>query len=159
MTDNTSAHLRQILAPRPQEGTAEEDNGLPDLQGTGYLPHARPAAKAVFALHVIFPNGTVQSFQYQHLDSASRYLNESIELRFLGARITQVVLRGRNLWKLYDYLHQHRITWLRVADRDLAHDGETIITGVFIEEPQTSGIDAAMAASVPARASCGNELD
>jgi hypothetical protein len=135
MTDNASPHLRQVLALRPQEATVEDEQGLPDLQGEGYQPHARPSAKAVFALHVIFPNGTVQSFQYQHLDSASRYLNESIELRFLGAKILQVTLRGRNLWKLYDYLHQHRMAWLRVADRDLAQDGETIITGVAITEP------------------------
>ena len=135
MTDHAAPHLRQVLALRPQDANADEDLGLPDLHGEGYQPYARPSAKAVFALHVIFPNGTVQSFQYHHLDSAARYLNESIELRFLGAKILQLALRGRNLWKLYDYIHQHRIAWLRVADRDLAQDGETIITGIAVEEP------------------------
>jgi hypothetical protein len=148
MSDKTATHLRTILAAQHKELDGQEDYGLPESGDQSYQAHARPSMKPVYALHVIFPNGTVQSFQYQHLDSSSRYLHESIDLRFLGARITHVRLRGRNLWRLYDYMHQHRMAWVQVAARDLAADGETIITGVAIEEPKIPEFDLVFRESV-----------
>lgn len=50
-----------------------------------------------------------------------------------------VVLRERlvsvpNLWRLHDYIHQHRMPWVKVATNDLAKDREPIVTQVVIVE-------------------------
>ena len=70
------------------------------------------------------------SFQYVHLDSPSTYTSECITLKFLGTEPVKVAIHGRNLWRLYDYLHQHRIAWIVQAGRDFAADGQTLISQV-----------------------------
>ena len=72
----------------------------------------------------------MHSFQYVHLDSYSTYTAESITLKFLGMEPVKVVIRGRNLWRLYDYIHQHRIAWIMQVARDFAQDGQTVVTQV-----------------------------
>jgi hypothetical protein len=42
----------------------------------------------------------------------------------------QISIRGRNLWRLYDYIHQHRMAWLARADRDFADGKEAIIVSI-----------------------------
>lgn len=44
----------------------------------------------------------------------------------------QVTIKGRNLWRLYDYVHQHRMPWIMQADRDLAEGQESLITAIDI---------------------------
>jgi len=82
-----------------------------------------------------------RSFQYVHLDSDSTFEQRSgqvITLRFAGTKIMQVTITGRNLWRLFDYLHQHRMPWIMVADRDFAADSEPVITRIAIAEVTTS---------------------
>jgi hypothetical protein len=107
-----------------------EENGLPARNSRHYVPHARPSSKPLYALHFVSPAGSVTSFQYVHLDSHSSYAAECITLQFLGMKPVKVAIHGRNLWRLYDCLHQHRIAWVMQASRDFAEDGETIITEV-----------------------------
>jgi hypothetical protein len=56
-----------------------------------------------------------------------------ITLRFAGTHVMQVTIKGRNLWRLYDYLHQHRTSWIMRADRDLADGQEAIVTVIECE--------------------------
>jgi|SRR5665213_306540 len=126
-----NAHLRSVLRAAPTELPPSEDElELPSLNGRQYVPHARPANKPLYSIHFVTPAGDVTSFQYVHLDSHNTYAAESITLKFLGMEPVKVVIRGRNLWRLYDYLHQHRIAWIMQAARDFAQDGQTVVTHI-----------------------------
>lgn len=133
MSDKTPSHLRNILGEKELE--AEREGGLPALRDNEFRVCGRPAAKPVFAIHFI-TQGTVQSFQYMHLDSNSSYSPTRIGLRFTGSKIIDVAIEGRNLWELYDYIHQHRMPWVRVAARDFAQDGETVVTKISVSAPE-----------------------
>jgi hypothetical protein len=128
--DNDS-HLRSVLNPTTVERPAEEESGLPSLKDAEYQPHARASNKPVYGIHFVTPGGDVRSFQYVHLDSGSQYTAGRITLAFMGIEPMRVVIEGRNLWRLYDYIiHQHRMSWVMVAGRDFAKDGQTIVTRV-----------------------------
>ncbi len=133
MFDNVSdnnARLRNVLNPTAPDRAEDEDSGLPSLKDGDYQAHARAANKPVYAIHFVTPSGEVRSFQYVHLDSGSQFTAERITLAFMGMEPVRVVIEGRNLWRLYDYIHQHRMPWVMVAGRDFAKDGQTIVTRV-----------------------------
>lgn len=134
MNDKTPPHLRGILDEHEPE--TEQENGLPSLRDNEFRVCGRPSHKPLFSVHFISANGSVQSFQYMHLDSRSSFSPTRLVLRFVGSKTTDVVVEGRNLWQLYDYLHQHRMPWVRVAARDFAQDGEIIVTGVRVTCPE-----------------------
>jgi hypothetical protein len=81
-------------------------------------------------------------FQYVHLDSNTSLgfteQGQVITLRFAGSKTVEVRIVGRNLLRICDGIHQHRIPWLRVADRDFRGSGEPgnspVITGISVEE-------------------------
>jgi hypothetical protein len=127
-----SNSLRSVLNPtnRTEPRPSEDESGLPSLKEGEYQPHARPANKPVYAIHFVTPGGDMRSFQYVHLDSNSQFTAERITLVFMGMQPVRVVIEGRNLWRLYDYIHQHRMPWVMVAGRDFAKDGQAIVTRV-----------------------------
>jgi len=138
MSGNTPPHLRTVLAT--SAAREEDDRCLPSLGDGDYRPFARPSHRPLYAIHFITRQGSVRSFQYMHLDSDSSYSSECVMLRFNGFRIMNVLIAGRNLWELYDYIHQHRTAWVREAARDFAADREAIVTNLsFIaaNEPQS----------------------
>lgn len=83
-------------------------------------------------------------FQYVHLDSDTDLgfteHGQVITLRFTGsAKMVEIKIFGRNLLRICDYIHLHRMPWIRVADRDpRAADGvadnKPVITEIRIEE-------------------------
>jgi hypothetical protein len=123
-------HLRSVLRNNAPEQAGDDESGLPSLADGEYQAFARPANKPVHAIHFVNPKGEVRSFQYVHLDSDSRFENERVVLRFLGMEPTRIVISGRNLWRAYDYIHQHRLTWIMAAAREFAADGQAIVTNV-----------------------------
>jgi hypothetical protein len=129
MNAKAPAHLRNVI-PSVDETPGDDERGLPSLGDGNYRAFARASNKPLYALHFISPQGDVRSFQYMHLDSDSSFTPERIALRFTGIKIMNVVLKGRNLWELYDYIHQHRTAWVRQAARDFAADRETIVTAI-----------------------------
>jgi hypothetical protein len=120
-----SAFLDQFL---PATAEPAEEQGLPALKEGEYQPHARPSNKPLYSLHFLTPDGNVRSFQYVHLDSNNRYTAEQVTLTFMGTEPVRITLQGRNLWRLYDYIHQHRISWVMQAVRPFAANGEIVIT-------------------------------
>jgi hypothetical protein len=116
--------LRQVASETPM---ADDESGLPSLNERQYVAFARPANKPLYSIHFVNPKGEVHSFQYVHLDSYSTYTTECIILKFLGMEPVKVLIRGRNLWRLYDYIHQHRAAWVMQAARDFAQDGQAIV--------------------------------
>jgi hypothetical protein len=135
--------LKEVLEPETKP-EPEPDGDLPDL-GEPYQAHARAANKPVYTLHFALGRDGLRSFQYVHLDSNSALGVEGglhvITLRFGGIRTVAVTIRGRNLWLLYDYIHQHRMPWVRRADRDFP-DGtgkRPIVTAIDFEEVKERG--------------------
>jgi len=140
-------HLAEILgrrpaaSPRERAETVADERMLPDLNGS-YIAYDRAANKPVFTLHCILGKDGYRSFQNSHLDSDSQFSivgNEQvISLRFCNWKIMAVTIRGRNLGRLYDYLHQHRMPWIRRIDpgRDFQADGEPVITAIEIIDVQ-----------------------
>jgi hypothetical protein len=120
-------HLRRAILSTAPEADADDDSGLPSLHEGEYQAFARASNKPVYAVHFVTPAGDVRSFQYAHLDSDSRYEASRLTLKFMGMEPVRVTIEGRNLWRLYDYLHQHRMPWVMIATRDLAVDGQPIV--------------------------------
>jgi hypothetical protein len=81
----------------------------------------------------------VRSLQYIHLDSSTTFETvrngHLVTLRFSGTRLWDVKIRGRNLWRLFDYVQQHRMSWIIRADRDFAADKEPIIVALDTHQP------------------------
>jgi hypothetical protein len=131
--------LKERLLSIPPKSEAEPDRELPDASAP-YQAHSRAANKPVYTLHCCLGKDGYRSFQYMHLDSDSAFRIESkghvISMRFVGTKIVQVTICGRNLWRLYDYLHQHRLPWVMRADRDFSDgtDKQVVITAIEIEE-------------------------
>ena len=125
-----------VLGPKPEP---ESDAALPD-PAAPYQAHGRASNAPVYTLHCALGKDGFRSFQYAHLDSDSAFRIEPrghvITVRFAGTRTVAVTIRGRNLGRLYDYLHQHRIPWVMRADRDFADgaDRQPLITAIEIEE-------------------------
>lgn len=137
MNDRTPMHLRSILSD--QAGDHEEnDSALPSPHDNQLQAYGRPVHRPLYAIHFIDPDGTVRTFQYIHLDSDSCYASGQIVLRFSGSKIVNVMIDGRNLWELYDYIHQHRMPWVRAAARDFARDQIPIVTRIAIVEAEQS---------------------
>jgi hypothetical protein len=143
MHDKSNA-LAFLQRTPPESKETETDNELPDASAP-YEAHARPSNKPVYTLHCCLGKEGYQSFQYVHLDSGSVFHRgpngHEIVVRFAGTKTVQVTISGRNLWRLYDYLHQHRLPWVMRADRDFAgpDDKQSVITAIEIaevEEPE-----------------------
>lgn len=114
---------------------ANDESELPDLNAP-YRAHARAANKPVYTLHCLLGAKGVVSLQYVQLDSHSEFRVEKegqiIKLRFAGTKIWEVTIGGLNLWKLYDGIHRHVTSWIRLSDRGFAAgaDGEALIRPV-----------------------------
>ncbi len=56
-------------------------------------------------------------------------------MRFAGITPTEVMISGRIIDRLYDYIGQHRVPWVRELPpkRDFREAGETVITGISIK--------------------------
>lgn len=138
-------HLSNVLtrgrkaAERDEGRELPPESNLPD-PSRGYEPYSRPSNKPLYTLHCVLGRDGYRSFQYVHLDSdGSLSVDERghvVQLRFCGSKTMAVTIRGRNLWRLYDYLHQHRIAWVMRVDRgrDFAQDSEPVVNSIDIEE-------------------------
>ena len=138
-------HLMDVLTRRRPEPARETEAELPpDLllpaPGMGYEPCSPPSRYALYTLHCILGADGYRSFQYVHLDSDASLSADGkgqvLRLRFCGSKTTAVTIRGRNLSRLYDYLHQHRIAWVMRMDRDrdFASGNEPVVTSIDIED-------------------------
>lgn len=106
-----------------------------------YQVHARPAAKMLPSVHFILKDRAIRTCQYNQLESDSRFTSlpqgkgNRLVFRFAGSVTVQVVIEGRNLWKLYDYLTQHRMAWVHELpeEQDFGGDGEPVVHSIAFE--------------------------
>jgi hypothetical protein len=142
-------HFMDVLTRRRPEAERSRDAEMPPEllpdPSKGYEPCARPSHTSLYTLHCILGGDGYRSFQYVGLDSNSSLTADGngqvIRLKFCGSKTTAVTIRGRNLSRLYDYLHQHKIAWVMRLDRDrdFAAGNEPVITAIEIEEVQEAG--------------------
>jgi len=108
---------------------AEEDDAGEDLGPCA----ARPASKWMPGLHIFRRRGSTRSFQFAHVGYQEYDPgNTWFIIEFNEPEKWRLTVRGRNLWAIYHYIAQHRLEWIREADRDFAGDGEKIITAIDI---------------------------
>lgn len=140
MKGSAQPHLEQVFQQRlrPQAASSPGDErGKPEQSlpaaDSDYSPY-RISNAPEFSLVCIKSDGTMRGFQYVHLDSDSDFApdGQSITLRFMGLAPWQVTVEGRNLRELFDYLHQHRIPYIREAAEAFADDDEEIITKITL---------------------------
>jgi hypothetical protein len=94
---------------------------------------ARPTARWLPGVHVFRRRGSTRSFQFAHLGYQEYDPgNTWFVIEFNEPEKWRLTVRGRNLWAIYNYLAQHRLEWIREADRDFAGDNEAIITAIDI---------------------------
>jgi hypothetical protein len=137
---HVKSHLRGFIDRTPRTRTAaNEDDALPSVGDGEYQAHGRAAAKPLFAIHFAEPDGSIRTFQYQHLMSDSRYRPGEIRLVFLAARPVAVTICGRNLRQLYDGLHRHVISWVMAAGegRDFTDGDTALVTGIGFDDAWT----------------------
>lgn len=105
---------------RKEPGVVEESDGLEGFspEGTAYQAHARPGNKLLPSIHFILRDRSIHTCQYMHLESGSRFeflpqgKGHRLAFRFGGSTNLAVVIEGRNLLRLYDYVTQHRMSWV-----------------------------------------------
>lgn len=128
-------HLEGVMARN-----REEAEWLLPVHGGSYHAFGRPANRPLCTLHFALGKEGYRSYPFMSLDGDSRFTVDGkghvIVLRFAGMTPVTVTIRGRNLARLYDYIHQHRTPWVMRIDegRDFVEGDEPVVTGIEIEE-------------------------
>jgi len=93
------------------------------------------------SVHFVFRDRSIRTCQYYQLESDSSFTTlpqgkgNCLRFCFAGSKSVNIVIEGRNLWKLYDSLTQHRIAWVVELpdDRDFESDGATVVHSIHSE--------------------------
>jgi hypothetical protein len=118
--------IRAILEAPASEPDREDSHGKEEpggLEGfspdsTAYQAHARPGNKLLPSIHFVLRDRSIRTCQFMHLESDSSFSHSPqgkgnrLAFRFAGSVSVCVVIEGRNLWRLYDYIAQHRMSWV-----------------------------------------------
>jgi hypothetical protein len=107
----------------------------PDSEDLGPCA-SRPTPKWWTGIHVKRGRDGTRSFQYVHIGyeefdpAGTRFVFE-----FNVPEKWRVTVTGTNLWKIYNYLHQHRLEWIEQADRSIGKDESVpLISKIDVEE-------------------------
>ena len=96
---------------------------------------SRPGNKFITCLHVHNGAEPVQSFQYVHMAVRSVYEPTRFAVLFAANEGWKIVVEGTNLWRVYNHICQHRLEWIRKADRGFdPGDGQPFITAISVVE-------------------------
>jgi hypothetical protein len=142
--------IRAILESPPQSDPVRADPGGWDEAGgletfspesTAYQAHARPGNKLLPSIHFILRDRAIRTCQYMHLESDSRFeplpqgKGQRLAFRFSGSVAVGVAIEGRNLWRLYDYIAQHRMPWVceLPEGRDFEEERAAVIHSITFE--------------------------
>jgi hypothetical protein len=129
---SVSLHAAEGSSPLPAYGDPYQAAGVPSNDSLTRLC-------CIMGKDGFQPGGKAyRFFQYVHLDSDTDFGftkdGQAITLRFAGMNPVLVIVRGRNLLRICDAIHLHRMPWIRVADRDFAEGSKEIITAIEIIE-------------------------
>ncbi|HYH63056.1 MAG TPA: hypothetical protein VD866_00010 [Urbifossiella sp.] len=118
--------------PPPEHDGEPEELTIADMDGK--YATMRPANKSLPRIHIVHSDGKVETLYYHHLDAKSEYNGGSFTVLFTGAKIWELTVEGRNLWRLYDYVTLSRWPYIRVAHRDFGGKDEEVVTAARIKE-------------------------
>jgi hypothetical protein len=141
--------VSHLFASRAAPPRPAEPDGPDEFSPDGdYQAHARPANKEQPAIHFLARDGSARTFQFIHLDSDSRYEPSTasgarLVFRFMGAVPVEVVITGRNLWPLYNYIALHRMPWAweLPARRDFEGNDKAVVTSIVFRPPSLEGAE------------------
>ena len=131
---NITELIRASREPRPvvlQELDEPED----EFPSYGRLRGARSIA---LMLELRLADGNHDAYDYGWLNRAAFNPSEGIVLHFNSVR---VVIRGKNLWPIYEGVLQHRIPWIAVVatlDHFSRDPDATLVVSIAIELSGTS---------------------
>jgi hypothetical protein len=98
---------------------------------------SRPSPKWLPAFHVKTGRTGVRSFDYVHMGLKQfDPSGTSFRIEFHEPEPWRLVVHGRSLWKIYNYLVLHRLEWIEKADRDFEDGKQPIISSIEIESIQ-----------------------
>lgn len=116
-------------ASKPEPGSKTDD---PDDNGPCA---ARLKDKWITALTIQHHNKAWESFQYTGIGTHSTFTPERFEVIFVGHDAKwRLTAEGRNLWTIYNGIIQHRIEWLKAADRDFGPEAAPYIKSIEVTE-------------------------
>jgi hypothetical protein len=128
-------------APPTNEGE-EADNAFEKLLGDPPCA-SRPSRTAIRGLRIKRPSKPDQIMEYYGVDGVGS--NTMIKIITGAHRIWELTITGRNLMPLLDYFKEHRLDWIRQADRDVYRDKEIFIESIT---PRKLSQDEAQAADL-----------
>lgn len=149
LIDESKAAARQPVADLV-DGTGAASPAMDDLTslpgpGDAYKAHARPDNKALLMLRFLLKDSTVEGFAYSDLrrirllpaDKAGG--GPMLVLLFVEAVISEVLIEGRHLDTLHNYLGYHRIAWVRELPQGkmLADKVAAVITGITVRQVES----------------------
>ncbi len=135
--------IPRVAPPRARPGRTGRRPRSEFAPGGDYQAQARPSNKEEPAIHFLARDGSARTFQYMHLDSDSRYEPSTdkgtrLVFRFMGAVPVEVVITGRNLWPIYNYIALHRMPWaweISSAKRDFEGKDKPVVTSIMFRPP------------------------
>jgi hypothetical protein len=135
--------VSHLFTSRAAPTRSADPDGLDEFSPNGdYQAHARPSNHEQPAIHFMARDGSARTFQYMHLDSDSRYVPSTetgarLVFRFMGAVPVEVVISGRNLWPLYNYISLHRMSWAWELPRkqDFEGNDKAVVTSIRFQAP------------------------
>ena len=133
---NPLFHSEKVTPSAIDELPAIEDATLPDPASDYDKAWGNARVKPTATLHCVLGSAGYESFTYAHLAANHKFRfgkQQEIILQFIDGKRWQVIIRGRNMLKLYDYILQCRMPWVRKADRDFETD-KPIVTDIQIVE-------------------------
>lgn len=122
------------VAPGAPAREEEEAISLASFVGD-YRAYGTPGNKTLPRVHFFLKNRVVRVGLYADLDSfpeftpASGQAGDTLVLCFKARIITEVVIEGRHLWPLFDYLCLQRMPWVRElpAERDFEAESTAVV--------------------------------
>ena len=128
MLDNDLNEILQGARIGKQRGESSEGEDLGECA-------SKAIPKGFVGIHVFNGKEDTSAFQYQHL-GFERFSADgtSFVIEFNIPEKWRMSVSGRNLWRIFVNLHQHKIEWIRKADRDFADENQPVITGIVIEQ-------------------------
>jgi hypothetical protein len=138
-----TATARQPVEEMDGDATGEsasDDFILLPQPGSPYdVAHARASNKPVPTLRFLIGD-SIRGLPYANLDSVDWLAPDkpgaspAIVMRFSGLVPREALITGRNMLKLYDYLSNHRVAWVRELPKgkDFLDVPETVVTGIKV---------------------------
>src|SRR5262249_25292237 len=115
-------------------GRARDDQERYEESVEGWLGErpcaARPSDHSLHSLTLICHARPAQFVEYYGVDGTAD--NEQLTFITGAHRLWEVQIKGRNLKRLADYLKEHRLAWVREAERDVYRDGQLYVERITV---------------------------